>query len=263
MHPSIQQQLSRGLPQQSVSDHSRSSNSAAERIRKQETLVAHPRSSPSFFGPVHVIRQGTALNRERNAKSEEKTNLRLWLGKRMDTSTTLDIPCVCTAAEMERGSGDARQSYAQGFFPEPPPTFALLSLPPCPVTAPIGTSSGDAYLVLTTSSMEHPRFQTPTSFIPRISWVTRRYIIVQDTPHPASTDYTAMASTQAQQSSQAIGGFVPRDDLSIAALSLFAFSAAVHWIHFSKFRCNRFMLTLTIGMTTMFIGFVIRLIYVN
>ncbi|KAJ7736475.1 RTA1 like protein-domain-containing protein [Mycena metata] len=61
--------------------------------------------------------------------------------------------------------------------------------------------------------------------------------------------------------SQAIGGFVPRDDLSIIALSMFAFSAAIHWIHFSRFRRHLFMLTLTIGMTVMTVGFGIRLLY--
>ncbi|KAJ6596360.1 RTA1 like protein-domain-containing protein [Mycena vulgaris] len=61
--------------------------------------------------------------------------------------------------------------------------------------------------------------------------------------------------------SQAIGGFIPRDDLSILALSMFAVSAAVHWLHFYRFWRHKFMLTLTIGMTVMSIGFVIRLIY--
>ncbi|KAJ7495222.1 RTA1 like protein-domain-containing protein [Mycena latifolia] len=60
---------------------------------------------------------------------------------------------------------------------------------------------------------------------------------------------------------EAIGGFIPRDDLSIIALSMFAVSAAVHWLHFSRFRRHLFMLTLTIGMTVMSIGFGIRLIY--
>ncbi|KAJ7144545.1 RTA1 like protein-domain-containing protein [Mycena epipterygia] len=71
-----------------------------------------------------------------------------------------------------------------------------------------------------------------------------------------------MASTPPPRAaSQAIGGFIPRDDLAITALVLFALSAAVHWIHFFKFRRHLFMLTLTIGMTVMSIGFVIRLIY--
>ncbi|KAJ7027121.1 RTA1 like protein-domain-containing protein [Mycena alexandri] len=61
--------------------------------------------------------------------------------------------------------------------------------------------------------------------------------------------------------SQAIGGFVPRDDLSIIALSMFAFSAAIHWTHFSRFRWHLSMLTLTIGMTVMTVGFGIRLLY--
>ncbi|KAJ7192931.1 RTA-like protein [Mycena pura] len=33
-----------------------------------------------------------------------------------------------------------------------------------------------------------------------------------------------------EEASQAIGGFVPRDDLSIIALCMFSFSAAIHWI---------------------------------
>ncbi|KAJ7511903.1 RTA1 like protein-domain-containing protein [Mycena galericulata] len=71
-----------------------------------------------------------------------------------------------------------------------------------------------------------------------------------------------MASTASEQElSPGIGGFIPRNDLSIVGLSLFAFSAAIHWIHFSRFRRHLFMLTLTIGMTVMSLGFVIRLIY--
>ncbi|KAJ6540411.1 RTA1 like protein-domain-containing protein [Mycena capillaripes] len=66
-------------------------------------------------------------------------------------------------------------------------------------------------------------------------------------------------ATEGQE--QAIGGFIPRHDLSIIALSMFAFSAAIHWIHFFKFRRHLFMLTLTIGMTIMSVGFGIRLLY--
>ncbi|KAJ6473348.1 RTA1 like protein-domain-containing protein [Mycena vitilis] len=61
--------------------------------------------------------------------------------------------------------------------------------------------------------------------------------------------------------SQAIGGFIPRNDFSIVALSMFACSAAVHWMHFFKFRRHLFMLTLTVGMTVMSVGFGIRLLY--
>ncbi|KAJ7171522.1 RTA1 like protein-domain-containing protein [Mycena filopes] len=61
--------------------------------------------------------------------------------------------------------------------------------------------------------------------------------------------------------SQGIGGFIPRDDLSTIALFMYALAAAVHWLHFCKFRRHLFMLTLTLGMTLMTVGFGIRLLY--
>ncbi|KAJ7289714.1 RTA1 like protein-domain-containing protein [Mycena rebaudengoi] len=58
----------------------------------------------------------------------------------------------------------------------------------------------------------------------------------------------------------AIGGFVPSKSLSTVALFMYGASALINWIQFFLIGRKPFMLTLTIGMTTMTAGFVVRLI---
>ncbi|KAJ7505373.1 RTA1 like protein-domain-containing protein [Mycena galericulata] len=61
-----------------------------------------------------------------------------------------------------------------------------------------------------------------------------------------------------------IGGFIPKKAPAYIALVLYGTSALVHWIQFFTVAPRRpFMLALTIGMTIMTTGFVLRLIYAN
>ncbi|KAJ7508286.1 RTA1 like protein-domain-containing protein [Mycena galericulata] len=58
-----------------------------------------------------------------------------------------------------------------------------------------------------------------------------------------------------------VAGFIPKEAPAITALVLYGFSALIMWIHFFRFGRRPFMLTLTIGMTAMTIGFVLRILY--
>ncbi|KAJ7670263.1 RTA1 like protein-domain-containing protein [Mycena rosella] len=58
------------------------------------------------------------------------------------------------------------------------------------------------------------------------------------------------------------GGFVPNKTLAVTGLAFYGVTAAIQWIQHFKIKPRRpFMLTLTIGMTCMTIGFVLRLIF--
>ncbi|KAJ7698926.1 RTA1 like protein-domain-containing protein [Mycena rosella] len=58
------------------------------------------------------------------------------------------------------------------------------------------------------------------------------------------------------------GGFVPKKVPAVIGLALFGISATIQWIqHFTITPRRPFMLTLTIGMTAMTIGFVLRLLF--
>ncbi|KAJ7288406.1 RTA1 like protein-domain-containing protein [Mycena rebaudengoi] len=58
-----------------------------------------------------------------------------------------------------------------------------------------------------------------------------------------------------------LGGFFPSKSLSTVALGMYGGSALINWIQFFVIGRRRFMLTLTIGMTTMAAGFALRFIY--
>ncbi|GAA5867284.1 hypothetical protein JCM1840_005010 [Sporobolomyces johnsonii] len=58
-----------------------------------------------------------------------------------------------------------------------------------------------------------------------------------------------------------IAGFKPSLALAVVGLVLFGLVTVVHWIHFFRNGLKRYMLTLTIGMTCMTVGFVMRIIY--
>ncbi|KAJ7794398.1 RTA1 like protein-domain-containing protein [Mycena olivaceomarginata] len=59
------------------------------------------------------------------------------------------------------------------------------------------------------------------------------------------------------------GGYVPKTSLAIIGLAMFVFSGLIHWIHFFRFRQQLFLITLTLGMTTMAIGFGIRIVFAH
>ncbi|KAJ6512800.1 RTA1 like protein-domain-containing protein [Mycena sanguinolenta] len=60
------------------------------------------------------------------------------------------------------------------------------------------------------------------------------------------------------------GGYVPKKSLSYIALSLYAFSAVIHWIYFFAAPPRRaFIVTLPLGMTAMATGFILRVVYAN
>ncbi|KAJ7288407.1 RTA1 like protein-domain-containing protein [Mycena rebaudengoi] len=58
-----------------------------------------------------------------------------------------------------------------------------------------------------------------------------------------------------------IGGFFPRKTLSAVALGLYSASALINWTQFFLIGKRPFILTLTIGMTTMAVGFLMRIIH--
>ncbi|GAA5976299.1 hypothetical protein JCM10908_005447 [Rhodotorula pacifica] len=58
-----------------------------------------------------------------------------------------------------------------------------------------------------------------------------------------------------------LAGFVPSLPLGVVALVLFALSSIVLWVHWYRTNRRRYMLTLTISMVCMTLGFVFRLIY--
>ncbi|KAF5367191.1 hypothetical protein D9758_003897 [Tetrapyrgos nigripes] len=62
------------------------------------------------------------------------------------------------------------------------------------------------------------------------------------------------------QGRRIIAGFIPKNWASIIALVAYGVSGAIHWIHYFRIG-KRHMLTLTIAMTCMAIGFIARIVY--
>ncbi|KAJ7431606.1 RTA1 like protein-domain-containing protein [Mycena latifolia] len=57
------------------------------------------------------------------------------------------------------------------------------------------------------------------------------------------------------------GGFIPKRFPAFVGLAFYAFSAIIHWILFFRNGRQRFMLVLTVGMTTMAVGFAMRIVF--
>ncbi|KAJ7108401.1 RTA1 like protein-domain-containing protein [Mycena crocata] len=72
-----------------------------------------------------------------------------------------------------------------------------------------------------------------------------------------------VASVLAAERTIPVGGFIPKKLPAIIALAFYGFSAVVHWINFFRYERRPFMLTLTLGMTAMAIGFVLRIVFSN
>ncbi|KAJ7614828.1 RTA1 like protein-domain-containing protein [Roridomyces roridus] len=70
-----------------------------------------------------------------------------------------------------------------------------------------------------------------------------------------------IASTRADDNtdSKSIAGYIPSNTLTGIALAAYSLSAIILWIHWFKYGRQRYMLTLTLGMTSMAIGFVLRI----
>ncbi|KAJ6468584.1 hypothetical protein DFH09DRAFT_1381106 [Mycena vulgaris] len=75
--------------------------------------------------------------------------------------------------------------------------------------------------------------------------------------------FAARASALAAQRTVPIGGFTPKKLPAIIALAFYALSAAIHWIQYFRLERRPFMLTLTLGMTAMAAGFVLRIVFSN
>ncbi|KAF5336746.1 hypothetical protein D9758_016280 [Tetrapyrgos nigripes] len=59
-----------------------------------------------------------------------------------------------------------------------------------------------------------------------------------------------------------VAGFIPKNSASIIAIVAYTVSGVIHWIHYFRFwPRRRYMLTLTIGMTGMVMGFILRIAY--
>ncbi|KAJ7794147.1 RTA1 like protein-domain-containing protein [Mycena olivaceomarginata] len=80
---------------------------------------------------------------------------------------------------------------------------------------------------------------------------------------------TVLAADAANQTTEdagdrPVGGFVPKKSLSYVALILYGISGLIHWIHFFTVPPRRpFMATLSLGMTAMAAGFILRVLYAN
>ncbi|KAJ7450701.1 RTA1 like protein-domain-containing protein [Mycena galericulata] len=72
---------------------------------------------------------------------------------------------------------------------------------------------------------------------------------------------SVLAADASSETKPPVGGFIPKKIPAIIALALYALSALVHWIHFFRFGRHPFMLTLTLGMTAMATGFVMRIVF--
>ncbi|KAF8208885.1 RTA1 like protein-domain-containing protein [Mycena galopus ATCC 62051] len=72
------------------------------------------------------------------------------------------------------------------------------------------------------------------------------------------------ANTTADSDTEPIGGFVPKKSLSTLGLIFYGVSGLFHWYHlFTVPPRSWFMITLPLGMTTMAIGFALRILYAN
>ncbi|KAJ7500450.1 RTA1 like protein-domain-containing protein [Mycena galericulata] len=91
-----------------------------------------------------------------------------------------------------------------------------------------------------------------------MSFILRALII------PLAAASTTYASVLQARSDEAIaGGYIPKTSLAIIALAMFVFSGLIHWIHFFRFRQQLFLITLTLGMTVMAVGFGIRIVFAH
>ncbi|KAJ6572663.1 RTA1 like protein-domain-containing protein [Mycena sp. CBHHK59/15] len=75
--------------------------------------------------------------------------------------------------------------------------------------------------------------------------------------------FALLASALAIKLTEPAGGFIPKKFPAIIALALYALSAIIHWIHFFRLERRPFMLTLTLGMTVMAAGFLLRIVFSN
>ncbi|CAK5265174.1 unnamed protein product [Mycena citricolor] len=74
--------------------------------------------------------------------------------------------------------------------------------------------------------------------------------------------FAASALAAGSSDDTPIGGYVPSKSLSITGVVLYGVSALVLWTQFALVRPRRpFMLTLTLGMTAMTVGFILRYLY--
>ncbi|GAA5949407.1 hypothetical protein JCM3765_003399 [Sporobolomyces pararoseus] len=71
----------------------------------------------------------------------------------------------------------------------------------------------------------------------------------------------AKAEAFTSDGTRIIAGYEPKIALSVVGIVLYGLAGTVHWIHWWRNRNNRFLLTLTIGMTCMVLGFILRVAY--
>ncbi|GAA5825307.1 hypothetical protein JCM5353_005613 [Sporobolomyces roseus] len=73
--------------------------------------------------------------------------------------------------------------------------------------------------------------------------------------------FSTLAKAQSETATEGrnIAGYTPRISLCVVGLALYGLSGVIHWIHWKRNTNNRYMLTLTLGMTCMFVGFCIRI----
>ncbi|GAA5989625.1 hypothetical protein JCM5350_003199 [Sporobolomyces pararoseus] len=71
----------------------------------------------------------------------------------------------------------------------------------------------------------------------------------------------AKAEAFTSDGTRIIAGYEPKIALSVIGIVLYGLAGTLHWIHWWRNKNNRYMLTLTIGMTCMVIGFILRVVY--
>ncbi|KAJ7679732.1 RTA1 like protein-domain-containing protein [Mycena rosella] len=75
--------------------------------------------------------------------------------------------------------------------------------------------------------------------------------------------FSVLTSALAAQRTGPVGGFIPTKTPAIVALALYVLSGIVLWINFFRLGRRPFMLTLTLGMTAMAAGFLLRIVFSN
>ncbi|KAF7327005.1 hypothetical protein MKEN_00275300 [Mycena kentingensis (nom. inval.)] len=74
----------------------------------------------------------------------------------------------------------------------------------------------------------------------------------------------AQDTTEQDAHQRPIAGYIPRKSLCYIGIAAYGLSALIHWIHFFTVKPRqRFLLYLTIGMSTMAAGFGLRIIYID
>ncbi|KAF7314403.1 hypothetical protein MKEN_00913100 [Mycena kentingensis (nom. inval.)] len=105
------------------------------------------------------------------------------------------------------------------------------------------------------------KYQRPSLFLFMKSALPPLLILAALTAAVFASDDDPLVDANGQR---IIGGYIPRKSLSYLGIAAFGISALIQWIYFFTVKPRKnFLLYLTIGMTTMAIGFALRILFIN